>query len=86
MRFLENRFHGRRKLTTAFMANYRRFMDTDVNDFPNPSNVMDEATSEAFNADIAEIRIAPTRRNLKKRTRTNNNNNEDYEYDYDDDN
>ena len=47
---------------------------------PKPRNVLDQATSEAFNTDIAEIRVAPTRRNQNKRTRRTNNT-EEYVYD-----
>ena len=85
MRFLEERFAANRKLKTAFCANYRRFMDTDVDQFPNPRNALDQATSEAYNTDIAEIRKAPTRRNQNKRTKKTTNNSEEYVYDNDDD-
>lgn len=78
---LEDKFStGKRKLSPAFLANYRRFMDVEVNNFPVPSNVLDHATSEVYNKDIAEIRISATRRNQRKRTRINNSN-DDFEYD-----
>ena len=60
-------------------------MDVEVHVFPETTNILDNATSEVYNKDIADIRITATRRNQRKSTRINNNN-DDFEYDneYDD--
>ena len=81
MRFLEDRrTYKSRRIEKAFLANYRRFMDIDVHDFPCPTNTQDLATSAPYAQDISNIRSAPTRRNQRKRTRRSNNENDIYEY------
>ena len=69
MQFLDEKRSGtkRRKLQTAFRANYTRFMNIDVASFPVPPNVTDEATTAPYLKDIAEIRSAPTLRLARKR-------------------
>ena len=62
MRFLDEKrakpSSRKRNIQTAFLANYRRFMDIDVGEFPRPVNAVDEATSEPYAKDIADIRIS----------------------------
>ena len=83
MRFLEEKKTAKssRQITTAFLANYKRFMDIEVHEFPSPTNIQDLATSVPYEKDIADIRTEPTRRNKFKRTRKSSEDNA-FEYQY----